>query len=149
MLLQAASLFGLAFVAAIAGILPLWATCIYYTAQLGWSPAWVGMVAATGQCAGYVVLYTAGTGMMRAWPRLARRVDAARETTLHRLSAGFLPTTLSAAILGVPPMLAIAAIAPAFEVGLLPLVGVAFPGRFIRFAVAAGAGGTLTAWLFG
>ena len=149
MLTEAASLFGLAFVAAIAGILPLWATCIYYTARLGWSPALVGTVAATGQCAGYVVLYTAGTSLMRVWPRLARKVEAARETTLARMNSGFLPTTLCAAVLGVPPMLAIAAIAPAFEVGLIPLVGVAFPGRFIRFAVAAGAGGTLTAWLFG
>ena len=149
MLVEAASLFGLALVAAMAGILPVWATCIYYTAQLGWSPVLVGVVAATGQCVGYVVLYTAGTGLMAVWPRLARKVEAAREQTLHRLRAGFLPTTACAAVFGVPPMVAVAAIAPAFEIGLLPLVGVAFPGRFIRFAVAAGAGGTLATWLFG
>ena len=149
MLVEAAGLFGLAFVTAIAGVLPLWATCVYYTARLGWSPALVGTIAAAGQCVGYVVLYTAGTSLMRLWPRLARKVDAAREQTLHRLSAGFLPTTGCAAVFGVPPMVAVAAIAPAFELGLLPLVGVAFGGRFLRFTVAAGAGGSLTTWLFG
>jgi membrane protein YqaA with SNARE-associated domain len=140
-------LFGTAAAASVFWFIPVWATCALYSSQLGWPPWLVGLVAASAQCVGYSGLYAAGDRLAGAWPGFAKRVESARLRWSGRLDHAYLPSTVLGGLTGVPPMVALAALAPAFEVPLAPFLGCVFVGRVVRFTLFAGAGQGLMAWL--
>jgi membrane protein YqaA with SNARE-associated domain len=128
---------------------PVSATCVLYGSQLGWPPLLVGLVTATAQSVGFALLYFGGRWLLDRWTSLARRVESQRQRWIALLQRGFLPATLCGGVAGVPPMLVLATLAPAFEAPLLPFLLLAFVGRAVRFTIMAGAGQALATWLAG
>ncbi len=118
-------------------------SAIYYGAELGWHPLAVGAVVAAGQGPMYVLLYLGGDRWILRWKRLARMVERTRTRHAAHLERNYMAVTAMAAMLGVPPVIAMCAMAAAFDVRLTRLLPVVVAGRVLRFTALA-SGGTFT-----
>jgi membrane protein YqaA with SNARE-associated domain len=96
------------------------------------------VVAATvGQMAGKVAMYYAGQGILRKRSeRMRRSVLAVRDRMEAHPRLAKL-TLFSSAVLGLPPLYAVAIACGAIGMGLVSFVAIGMAGRFIHFAVVA------------
>src|SRR5947208_1373797 len=108
LILYAAGLLG-----SIVWFVPVVPTCVLY-ARLGWNPVLVGLATASGQTLGYGLIYLGGEQLVRRWSRLARQVERTRARHGPGLERRYLLTSLLAALIALPPMGAMAAMAPGF-----------------------------------
>lgn len=121
--------------------------------------AWwaIGLVAAVGQMAGKLIFYAAGRGAFRLPARLHRKTEKQRagrfakwlqrfhDTAEHRpiWSSGIL---LASAVVGIPPLLAMAFLAGLAEIRVSLFLAIGVVGRFVRFAAIAVSPGLLDFW---
>ncbi len=140
MLLKLLSLAGMCFLGGAVWIFNAEATVIVYGAEFGFNPFLVGLVAATAQCAMYVVLYFTGAWIIRHWRWLGKKIEKARDKFASHLEKRYLVATAPAALIGIPPMTAMAALATGFQIRLLPMLTVAFIFRVARFTFLAALG---------
>ncbi len=144
--MELASLLGIGFVGSVFWVVNAELTAILYGSQLGWHPLAVGLLIGAAQTAMYVLLYFGGAQAMTRWAWLDRQVVRVRDRFQERLERAYLPASGVAAILGVPPVIALVALAPGFQVPLLHVVPIAFAGRVVRFSILAAFGERLVAW---
>ncbi len=113
---------------------------------MGWNPLLVGLVCSAGQNVTYVVLYLGGERLMGRWSWLATRVHRVREQHGERLRRSYLAMTIVGGLTGIPPIVAMVALAPGFNVRLRTVLAITLPARFIRFTILAVAGSEILAW---
>jgi membrane protein YqaA with SNARE-associated domain len=140
------TLLGISFVGSVVWLLNAEATAAYYGADMGWHPVAVGLTCATGQVVMYVILYFGGAKLVERWRWLAAKVQRAEERYGDRLHKAYVPTTLVAALFGIPPVLAMVSLAAGFHIRLRTIVAVTFVGRFVRFTFLAAVGQMLFVW---
>jgi len=115
-------------------------------ARSGWHPLLVGFACAGGQSAAYVFLFFGGDWLLGRWCWGRRQVERTRARYGSRLESSFLIFTVPAALLGIPPMTGMAALAGGFKVRLVPMISIAFSLRLVRFTILASAGMQLMVW---
>jgi membrane protein YqaA with SNARE-associated domain len=139
-------LLAISFAGGIVWLFNVEATAMVYGASSGWSPVTVGLTCAVGQTLAYAFLFFAGEWVLGRWRWAGRQMERTRARYGARLRRGFLGLTVPAALIGLPPMTGMAALAAGFRVRLLPLLTIALALRSVRFVVLAVAGGQLVAW---
>lgn len=144
-LMEILTILGLSFVGAVFWVLSTEGLAMYYGA-LGWHPALVGLLCSIGQNANYVVLYFGGKTLIERWTWLREKVGIVEDRYHSWLRQGYLITTFIASLVGLPPVVAMVALAPGFHIRLPVLLTVTLVGRFIRFTVLALSGEALLAW---
>lgn len=115
----------------------------------GFHPALVGVTCAVGQSIAYTLLYFGGDWLLRRWGWWRRSLERMRARWGERLRKGFLGATATAALIGIPPMTGMAAIAGGFDVRYPPMIAIALGLRTVRFIVLAAAGSRIAAWWHG
>ena len=103
-------------------------------------PVWlVALVLTAGQVTMFTALYFGGDRLLRRIGPLRRQIDrlAADPVRLERWRRRATATVAAAALVGLPPMSAFAAIAPALGVRYRTLALVATAGRGLRFLLLA------------
>ena len=133
------TLFGISFVGSVFWVMNAEMAAVYYAGELGYSPALVGSICASGQTMMYILLYYGGGWLATRWRWLRRKVERVRQKYGKKLETRYLYLSFLAGIFGVPPVLAMAVLAPGFGVRGPSFFGVLFAGRTIRF--------TLLAWM--
>jgi len=126
-----------------AEVVAVWAGLV---ATRPWPP--VVFLLAAGQAVTFSLLFLGGDQLARRFGWLRRRVerfqsDAAR---LERFRRGSLWWLLAAAIIGIPPLVALSAIAPSLGVRFRTFALVALGGRTVRFFLLAGLPGLFSRW---
>ncbi|MCB9557601.1 MAG: hypothetical protein H6707_15945 [Deltaproteobacteria bacterium] len=118
-----------------------------YGATSGWHPIVVGLGCALGQASAYTALFFSGEFIGQRWGWARKQIVRTREKYGERLETGFLWFTAPAALIGLPPMTGMAAVAGGFHVRLLPMLAIAFSLRWVRFTIIAWAGPQLLLWV--
>ena len=144
--LELASLFGIAFVSGVFWVCNAETTSAYYVAELGWNPVTVAVVCTAGQATLYALLFKGGGWLTLRWGWLGRLVVRIRASHGARLEKRYLTTSVLAALVGVPPLAAMAALAEGFTVNIYRFLAVATGVRFLRFLGFALAGAQLSAY---
>lgn len=106
-------------------------------------PMLAGAAAAGGQAFLLLFLYRYGGGLALRWTWLQKKTDKARRRYETRLENRFLFLGACAALVGVPPLLAMAVLAPSFGARASHFIAVAVPLRFVRFWFVAALGAQL------
>ncbi len=119
---------------------------VYYGSQLGWNPAFVGLVCALGQCTTFALLYLGGARLLGRWKKLGGKVERLRERYGEHLENRFLLLTAISGVVGLPPLVALSSIAAGFRVPPSHLLVVAALFRWIRFTTLASVGPQIFAW---
>jgi membrane protein YqaA with SNARE-associated domain len=140
------SLLFLSFAGGIVWVFNVEAAAMLYGAAGGWNPVLVGVTCALGQSLAYTLLFFAGDRLLRRWGWGRRQVERALARYGERLAHSFLALTVPAALVGLPPMTGMAALAGGFRVRFAPLIGIALTLRTVRFVVLAAAGAQIVAW---
>ncbi len=144
MLLETLSLLGIAFVGSVVWLISPEASAVYYGAKLGWHPLAVGVVVAAGQAPMYVMLYFGGERWAMGWRWLARVVARTRRRYQSRMERNYVGLTVLGAIFGIPPVIAMCALASAFDIRPRRILPVVIACRVVRFSVLAGTGWAVT-----
>lgn len=145
MLLEVLALLGIAFVGSVFWIISPEASAMYYGGKLGWHPLAVGGVVALGQSPMYVLLYFGGERWAMRWNWLARVVRRTRQRFETRMERRYTLLTGLGALFGVPPVIAMCALASAFGVPAIRVIPLVVLCRVIRFSVLAGGFWAITA----
>ncbi len=140
------SLLAFSFAGGILWVFNVESAAVVYGNQGGWHPLVVGLTCAAGQSLAYTFLFYCGDWLCAHWRWVGKQVDKTRNKYGERLSKSFLTLTAPAALIGLPPMTAMAALAGGFQVRLLPLIAIAFSLRLIRFTILAAVGDKVSAW---
>ena len=143
--MELGSLFGIAFVSGVFWVCNAETTSAYYVAELGWNPLVVALVCTAGQAAVYTILFRGGGWLIVRWGWLNRLVVRIRASHGSRLEKRYLTTSVVAALIGVPPLAAMAVLGPGFAVPIRRFLAVATGVRFLRFLAVALAGVQLAA----
>ncbi len=100
----------------------------------------VGLTLACGQIACLSLLFYGGEGLCRRVAPLRRHLERFRADPrrLERTRAGATWALVTAALFGLPPLMAMAALAPGLGLRYRTFFGVAFGGRLLRFCLLAG-----------
>ena len=114
--------------------------------RAGWHPLTVGLACAGGQSLAYIFLYYCSHWLLRRWRWFSRGVDRMLDRWGDRFKRSFLLLTAPAALIGLPPMTGMAAVARSFKVRLLPLIAIAFFLRLLRFTLLASTGDAIPRW---
>ena len=141
MFAQALTLFGIGAVGTVFWVVSPEVSAVYYGKELGWPSLAVGGLIATAQAPVYLGIFLGGDRLVGRWRWLATKVERTRTRFERHLHSRYLGLTLVAAILGVPPVLAMCALAGPFGVKARHLMPVVVFGRLIRFTTLAGTGG--------
>ena len=120
--------------------------CVLAAGSGRWSPVTVGVVCTLGQTAAYTFLYFGGGWLRDHWRWWRRQLERAEAKWGHVLQRGAVALTAPAALLGVPPMTAMAALAGSFKVRFLWVLVFALTFRSVRFQLLAHAGVELAVW---
>ncbi|NUN15425.1 MAG: hypothetical protein HUU55_17515 [Myxococcales bacterium] len=141
------TLIGIGYIGAIFWIISTEVAAVYYCVELGWNPVLVAITCAIGQCGMYATLFSSGGLLLRKWTRFQVLVEktARRFGTHHRIR--YLSIAGFGSVTGIPPMPALAVLAPGFHVPLVGILAVAFVFRSVRFFVLAQFGNVLIPWL--
>jgi hypothetical protein len=115
----------------------------------GYHPVLVGLTCAVGQSIAYTLLYFGGDWLLGRWGWWRRGLERMRARWGERLKKGFLGATATAALIGLPPMTGMAAIAASFEVRYSRMIAIALSLRTLRFIILAAAGARIAAWWHG
>jgi membrane protein YqaA with SNARE-associated domain len=145
-ILQSLSLLGVAFVGTVFWVVSPEAAAIYYGAELGWNPLLVGATIAVGQIGMYAILYHGGEVMVQRWRWLHGKVMATRTRFLHHMERNYLILAGVGSTTGIPPIVALMALASGFGIPARAMLPVTIVGRTIRFTTLAAAGELLLAW---
>jgi membrane protein YqaA with SNARE-associated domain len=145
--MELASLFGIAFVSGVFWVCNAETTSAYYVAELGWNPVLVALVCTAAQATLYALLFRGGAWLTPRWGWLSRLVARIRSRYGARLETHYLSTSAASALIGVPPLAAMATLAQGFSVPLPRFLAVATGVRFLRFLCIALAGAQLTTYL--
>lgn len=140
------SLLAFSFAGGIVWVFNVESAAVVYGNQGGWHPLVVGLTCAAGQTLAYTFLFHCGDWLYARWRWAGRQVEKTRKKYGDRLSKSFLTFTAPAALIGLPPMTAMAALAGGFQVRLLPLIAIAFSLRLVRFTILAALGDKVSAW---
>ena len=140
------SLIGLSFVGAIFWVLNVETAAVYYGGELGWHPLAVGLTAAFGQNLNYIFLYKGGDALIHRWTWLGIKVEATKQRFSKQLDTSYLWLTAVAALFGIPPLVAMVALASGFNKSLRAILLVTFPIRTLRFTILAIFGESIFAW---
>ncbi len=113
-----------------------------YAVEMGLHPLVVGLACTIGQNLAYTVLYLAGGKFVLRWDRLHQQIEwlRAKYATARRT---FLLATIGAALIGIPPMIAMVVVARGFGMRLMTLLAIGIPLRAVRFALLAALGGAI------
>ena len=128
---------GIGFVGSIFWFVSPDATAVYYGTVANWHPLLVGVLIATGLCLAYVPVYYGGEQLVRRWSWLERQVTRTRTRYERWMHKGYLVATAAAALIGIPPLLGMVALASGFGIGARPVIIIAFTGRATRFTIMA------------
>lgn len=112
----------------------------------GWNPILIGAVCSAGQNVTYVFLYYGGDRLLHSWPWFARGVQRVYIKWGHKLKRAFIPMSTVGALSGMPPIAAMVALAPSFQIPLRTVLAITLPCRFIRFTLLAWLGEGLIQW---
>ena len=115
-------------------------TMAMYAGTQGMHPLWVGGLCSFGQNIVYIALYVGGDWLIKRWSWLRVKVEFLSEKLSASSSKTFLAVTAMAAVLGVPPIVGMVALAPAFRIPLLHVLAITLPCRAIRFSILAALG---------
>ena len=118
-----------------------WAVFVGLAGTRMWAP--VALVLAAGQCVTFALLFTFGGALLRRFPRLQAQVDRIDLARFSKQRYGWL---LVGAVVGLPPVVGLALLAPASKVRLAPFLGIAFAGRALRFGLLAGLPRLFSGW---
>jgi hypothetical protein len=140
------SLIGIAFIGSVFWVLNVEAAAIYYGGELAWNPVAVGLTAALGQNLMYIILYKGGDELIHRWQWLGARVEKTRQRFSGHLTSRYLWITAVAALLGIPPVVAMVALASGFNLSMKAILAITYPIRTLRFTILAIFGETLFAW---
>ena len=99
-------------------------------------PFVIGLVIALGQCTSYV-FFLKGGGQLTRFRKIREVVQATKNRFRERLKTGFVSLTITAALFGVPPVIAMVLLARPFGMAAWPIIGLAFAGRLCRFTLLA------------
>ncbi len=138
-LLQLAVLAGIGFVGPIFWPLNPELAVTAYGAHAGGRALAAGLACATGQCALYAVLYVFAGWVLVRFERLARPAERLRARIGER-RALFVPLTAAAALVGIPPAIAVPLVAPGLGARPVPVFGVLWAGRVVRYTLLAALG---------
>lgn len=122
------------------------ATAVLYAGVGGHNPVLVGLTCAVGQSLAYTFLFFAGTWFFERWRWGKRQLERTRARYGERLRQSFLALTAPAALVGLPPMTAMAALAGGFQVRFVHMISIALSLRIVRFLALAFAGNEIAAW---
>lgn len=145
--MEVLTLIGIGYIGAVFWVISTEVAAVYYCVELGWNPLFVAMTCALGQCGMYATLFTSGGLLLRKWKRFRTLVEktARRFGTHHRVR--YLSIAAFGSVTGIPPMPALAVLAPGFHVPLAAILIVAFVFRTVRFFILARFGSVLIPWL--
>lgn len=140
------SLLAFSFAGGIVWIFNVESAAVLYGGKSAWHPLAVGLTCAAGQTLAYTFLFYCGDWLYAHWRWAGRKIERTRLKYGERLSKSFLTLTAPAALVGLPPMTAMAALAGSFQVRPLPLLAIAFSLRVVRFTLLAAVGQPLLSW---
>lgn len=146
-MMEGLALLAISFVGSTLWVFNAEATAAVYGAQMDWPPLAVGVVAATGQACAYVLFYLGGDALVERWGWLHDKVARTRRRFRDHLERRYLILTGVSALVGLPPVVAVAALAPGFGIPLHHLLAVAFTLRVVRFSTLAWLGDRVLQWL--
>jgi len=130
-------LFGIAFVGTLFWVVNPEVAAALYASQRGWQPLTIGVLAASGQLAAQVVLFTFGDQLRRRWRWFDRQCARVRERYGQALSRNAALVVTPSGLLGVPPTSLTAALAPGLGLRAAQVLPLMFAMRIIRFAAVA------------
>lgn len=113
------------------------AAAALYATQRHWSPLLIGLLAATGQGAAHLVLFTAGNQLRQRWRWFDRKCLRAIERHGRWLARGQVPLGLLSGLAGIPPSSVTAALAPGLRLRGAVILPILFVMRVIRLSVVA------------
>ena len=145
-MLSVLTLFALSFVGSVVWINPTEGWAMYYGGTLGWNPIAVGLTCTLGQNTMYVLLYFGGERLILRWHWLGRKVERVYRRWSHFFGRGYLPLTAVGGVLGIPPVVAMVALASGFGFRLWSVLSVTLAARFTRFWILAQFGDALFKW---
>ena len=140
------SLFLLSIVSGVFWVANAETAAMYYSGKLGYNPFLVALVCATGQCSCYTILFLGGDALINKWKWLHSQIEKTKEKYSEKLEERFSAFTALGAVFGLPPMTAMAAIAPSFDMSLKKFLTISFFLRFLRFAFLAAFGRQIALW---
>jgi membrane protein YqaA with SNARE-associated domain len=146
MLLELFSLLAFSFAGGIVWVFSVETAAVVMGASGDYHPLVVGLVCAGGQSLAYTFLFFAGDWLFTRWKWAGKQVDRTEQRWGEKLGKGFLLLTIPAALVGLPPMTGMAALAGGFRVRFLSLICIAFSFRLVRFVVLASVGVELMGW---
>ena len=144
--MEALLLIGYSVIGAIFWVINVESLAILYGATRGWNPLLVGVLLATGQNITYVALYFGGDQLIHRWDWLGTRVKKVFDRFGDNLRQRFLGVTALAGLTGLPPAVAMPALAPGAGVKLISVISVTFTTRVIRFTILAWFGEAIYSW---
>jgi membrane protein YqaA with SNARE-associated domain len=130
-------LLGIAFVGTFFWPMSPEAGAVLWATRYGWHPLVIGLVAAVGQLAAYILLVTGGDQIRRRWGWFDRQCERARLRFGRQLERSAAVVGLTSGLFGVPPSSVTCALAPGLGLRLQQLLPIMFAMRVIRFAVVA------------
>ncbi len=142
--METLALLGISFVGSVFWVVSPELSSVYYGAELGWHPLAVGALVSLGQGPMWALLYFGGERWALRWKRLERAVQRTRERFQDRMERNYIGMVALGAVFGLPPLIALSALAAAFDVRLIRLLPVALLGRMVRFSILASGGLAIT-----
>tara|TARA_B100000579_G_scaffold281547_1_gene233096 strand:- start:404 stop:907 length:504 start_codon:yes stop_codon:yes gene_type:complete len=140
MILEALSLVGICFIGTIVWVFSPEATAVLYGSQERMPALVVGALCTLGQCSMFALLYFLGGELTERWSWMKKNVDKTKTRFADQLERSFLTMSVSAGVIGIPPAIAISALAKGFGLRLLPFLSCIAIGRFGRFTLLAAGG---------
>jgi len=140
MILEALSLVGVSFLGTVVWVLSPEATAMLYGSQDRMPAVVVGGLCALGQGSMLALLYYMGGELTERWAWMRKKVERTRNRFEKQLNRSFLWMSVSAGIVGIPPAIAISALAKGFGMRLFPFLFCIVAGRFARFTFLAASG---------
>lgn len=118
-----------------------WAVFIGLVGQRHW--LLVAFTLAVGQTIGFTLMYIFGERLL---PRIRKLDQAAKKLNRERIKAHAPWVLALGAVTGVPPHLAMCALAPVLRIPYALLLPITFLGRMVRFGVLAGVPQAFSGW---
>jgi len=136
-MMELLQLYALSFIGTIVWVLNAEvATVMYAGMDDAHSPPVLGLVASMGQCTMYLAFLYGGTHLSR-WSKIQTLVKRTQDRFGEKLETGFMSLTVTAAFIGIPPVIALVVLAKPFKMSAGQVIIIAFVGRFVRFTVLA------------
>jgi membrane protein YqaA with SNARE-associated domain len=131
------TLFGISLLGTVVWVVSPEAAAALYASQRVWHPLVIGLVVACGQAVTQAALFAFGDLLRRRWPRFDRQCERVRLRFGRTLQRGSALLASSSGLLGLPPVSAVAALAPGLGLRAVQVLPPIFVMRVIRFAAIA------------